>query len=348
MLVQWRSLLHRAALVLLLISVLALGLPQAGQAAPAPSILVKFEILSVKANESITIHTVDFPVRTKFVVRIGEAKQQAAKAAVVAEFNSEKGGAIEATYAIPAELKDKRILGIRIESPDGYYAYDWFFNNTYVYVTDKNQTPELSFSGVKKDKSVTVEGKNLPANTLLGVRVGPYDNFYRSYATLDSVRSDENGKVKFELSLPKAAQGVENVTVRLDGGGRYAINTFKNADGGQAVPANQLVKYEPCKAILFKGLPDLEPREDFDVVWMVQNTSNHDWKEYTVDYAYASGTKMHKREDVHDLSPVKNGDSAFITIDMLAPEQSGYYTTTWKITEADQTLCTFSITVFVK
>ncbi|NLG96289.1 MAG: hypothetical protein GX491_02910 [Chloroflexi bacterium] len=342
------TMITRTALSLVLIAVLSLSFPTSALAAPELAVLVKFDIVETVAHESVTIRTVDFPIRTNFVVRIGEAKKQGVDGIIVAEFNSGAGGEIEATYQLPEEYKDTRILGIRIESADGYYGYNWFFNNTRRLIPDENRQPELVFSGVKKNQSATIEAKNLPARTKFTVRAGPYDRFYSAYVTLDPVQTGLDGSVKFDLQLPEALKDVENITVRLDGAGKYVVDTFKNADGGGKVPQNELVQYTPCQVIMVSPVPALEPRADFDAWWVIQNTGYRDWQEHTVDYSFAGGVKMHKREDVRDLWYVRRGQTATIVIDMLAPETPGYHTTTWKVTQGDNTLCTLSLTVFVK
>jgi hypothetical protein len=48
-------------------------------------------------------------------------------------FNSGTGGTKTFTFDIPAEMQGKRQIAIRIQSTtgSGYFAYNWFYNNTY-------------------------------------------------------------------------------------------------------------------------------------------------------------------------------------------------------------------------
>ncbi len=48
----------------------------------------------------------------------------------VAKLNSATGGSFEATFDIPAELADDERVAIRLEGIGGYFAYNWFWNNT--------------------------------------------------------------------------------------------------------------------------------------------------------------------------------------------------------------------------
>ncbi len=36
-----------------------------------------------------------------------------------------------AVYTIPASLHGLDRIAIRMDSPEGYYSYNWFWNNTY-------------------------------------------------------------------------------------------------------------------------------------------------------------------------------------------------------------------------
>jgi hypothetical protein len=45
--------------------------------------------------------------------------------------NSGNGGSKQFTFNIPAQLKGSYKISIRMQSPSsGYYAYNWFYNNT--------------------------------------------------------------------------------------------------------------------------------------------------------------------------------------------------------------------------
>ena len=48
----------------------------------------------------------------------------------VGETYSGAGGSLTATYSIPKSLRGLDRIAIRLESPSGYYSYNWFYNNT--------------------------------------------------------------------------------------------------------------------------------------------------------------------------------------------------------------------------
>jgi hypothetical protein len=86
---------------------------------------------------------------------------------------------------------------------------------------------------------------------------------------------------------------------------------------------------------------------DFDAIWTVRNLSGYDWRSDSVDYQYISGTKMHKQAGYDLTQTIKDGESAQISVDMLAPDTPGLYNTTWAIVSGSRTLCVLYITVTV-
>jgi hypothetical protein len=50
----------------------------------------------------------------------------------VTTINSGSGGTFTGTYKIPADLAGQGRIAIRLEATSGgYYAFNWFYNNTY-------------------------------------------------------------------------------------------------------------------------------------------------------------------------------------------------------------------------
>ena len=352
----------RALLIILLCAQFVLTVPQPASAAPLTQVTVHFDVVSVVRDASVTIRTRDFPVRTKFTVRIDKVGKWAKNGPVVGELNTESGGVLEATFSLPKQVLGQRILAIRMDSVDGYTADNWFFNRTqnsplYASVQKeqaKNQpvkTPELNFSGVKKNESVTLVGANLPANTSMGVRMGPYDNFYQKYVTLESIQSSADGSLNAIVSIPAALKDVEHIMVRLDGGGKTAIRIFKNVTGGSAVSEQSLIKVIPCTVVNIAPVPELAPGEDFDAVWTVQNTAPWDWKADSINYRFNGGEPMHKYyKDVYGIGPeIKRGWTFDIAIDMIAPDTPGWHKTQWALVleETENIYCTLNISVFV-
>jgi len=89
-----------------------------------------FSIVSVVKGEDVTIHTYNFPKNVEFTVLMGKMWTRGIKGIEVAKLNSGDGGSFEATFDIPAELASDERVSIRLEGTGGYFAYNWFWNNT--------------------------------------------------------------------------------------------------------------------------------------------------------------------------------------------------------------------------
>ena len=79
---------------------------------------------------SVTVQASNFPAGQTFTVRMGEFGTLALGGTVIGTTSSGSGGAFSATYAIPAALAGLSKIAIRMDSPQGYYAYNWFYNNS--------------------------------------------------------------------------------------------------------------------------------------------------------------------------------------------------------------------------
>jgi hypothetical protein len=83
-------------------------------------------------DQSVTIQTYNLPPNDTFVITMGPMGTRGINGYVVASTDSGVGGAQQFSYAIPPELYGSYQISIRIQSPySGYYAYNWFYNNSY-------------------------------------------------------------------------------------------------------------------------------------------------------------------------------------------------------------------------
>jgi len=353
------SKLHRILIVFTVMALVAMALPQAVQAAAGPS----FEIVSVKADESVTVRTKDFPANRVFLVMMDKAGNMGIDGIVVAETNSGPGGSFEATYKIPAELKGVRTIAIRFESTTGgYYTYNWFNNRSQTsepaVLPATSIKPALSVIAVDAGNTAKVRVTGFPANTTFRIRVGPFFTFAREYVVVGTIDSGKGGSFDFTINLPDNLKEGVLAAIRLDSttGSThyYAYNAFWNRDleektstGSselpQALNTCSLVKTEPSNA-------RFSPRWDFDAVWTIKNVSNKDFELGHVDIKFISGTKMQKYGDLFDVSKaVKPGEEVKISVDMLAPSNPGTYTANWALVNSDgKVMCYLPITVTVR
>lgn len=92
-----------------------------------------FSIKAVVRNSTVTIVTSNLPANDTFAVKMNYMGTRGVNGYQVATLASGSGGTQTLTYNIPPELYGQRQIAIRLESTSGsgYYAYNWFFNNTY-------------------------------------------------------------------------------------------------------------------------------------------------------------------------------------------------------------------------
>jgi hypothetical protein len=102
--------------------------PAEEEEAADPGVVPSIRIVEVVQNESVTIETANFPPNQQFTVRMGEMGTEGIGGTVVDTTDSGDGGVFQATYEIPEEFHTQDQIAIRLESPEGFFAFGWFFN----------------------------------------------------------------------------------------------------------------------------------------------------------------------------------------------------------------------------
>lgn len=348
------------AFAVLMILVAAAPMPVVRADAGVPT----FTIVSVKVDESVRIRTSNFPANTLFTVRMDVVGKAGVNGIIVTQTNTGAGGAFEETYAIPAELKGKAQLAIRLESNSGHYAFNWFNNATsgstpVVIPTAAPGVPvtgtgiNIKIAGVTANKTVTIDANNFPANVNFRIRIGPFYNFWKGGEVVGTINSGNGGNFRFSVNLPSVVNNVELVSVRLDSttGGYYAYNAFKNVDAAVVTPGNSPTPVSTVgTCTVTSNVPgSVSKSAEFDARWTIKNTSNKTWDMNNTDYKFVSGTEMHKRDSRYDMpNTVKPGQSITLIVDMVAPKYSGYYSTNWAIVTGGTTLCSLPAQIYVK
>jgi hypothetical protein len=92
----------------------------------------------------------------------------------------------------------------------------------------------------------------------------------------------------------------------------------------------------------------LDPKETFDMGWMVRNTGTAAWDPGTVDFRYFSGRRMHVSERTHLRTSVVPGDTVLLLADMVTPKSSGPYTTVWSLRRGEDDFCHVSLSITVR
>lgn len=89
-----------------------------------------FIITAVSRDQTVTIAAHNFPPQQDFQVFMGQMGTMGVNGTAVTTTNTGKGDDFTATYTIPANLHGQPQIAIRLQSATGYYAFNWFYNNT--------------------------------------------------------------------------------------------------------------------------------------------------------------------------------------------------------------------------
>jgi hypothetical protein len=201
-----------------------------------------FSIVSVVTDTSVTIKTYNFPAHITFTVKMGTYGTRGVGGIVVTTTDSGVGGSFVASYNIPAALKGSTMIAIRLESASsGYYAYNWFNNNSAPAPSPTpgpTPTPAPGYSGIPtfsivsvvKDTSVTIKTKNFPAHDTFKVMMGAYGSLGIGGTVVATTDSGAGGSFTVTYSIPAGLNGSARIAIRLQSSttGYYAYNWFYN------------------------------------------------------------------------------------------------------------------------
>lgn len=90
-----------------------------------------FSITGVVKDNTVTILTNNFPAGYVFNVLMGKMWTQGIGGTLVTTISSGSSGSFTETFSIPDALAGEDRIAIRLEATSGgFYAYNWFYNNT--------------------------------------------------------------------------------------------------------------------------------------------------------------------------------------------------------------------------
>jgi hypothetical protein len=251
--------------IITLALLLSFGNPLPAQAMPTASVIPTFSIVSVVVDTSVTIRTYNFPAHDTFKVLMGKMGTRGVGGIPVATISSGTGGSFTATFNIPSGVQGLYKIAIRLESTSGsgYYAYNWFYNNTAGGSSSGGYSgiPTFSISGVVKDTSVSILTHNFPKNDSFKVLMGNIGTKGIGGIKVTTVNSDGGGSLSFTFNIPDALKGKQKIAIRLQsntGSGYYAYNWFWNNTTGSSGGGG---------SSSYSGFPT------FSIVSVVRNTS---------------------------------------------------------------------------
>lgn len=195
-----------------------------------------FYIESVVEDTSVTIKTLNFPKNVEFKVLMGAYGTKGIGGFLVETINSGEGGVFTDTYSIPVDLKGLNRIAIRLESSSGYFAYNWFWNNTEEAAdpgvpADPGYTgfPSFFITAVDEDNTVTVKTLNFPKDTDFVVTMGKMWTTGIGGYSVSTINSGVGGEFTQTFSVPAALYGLDRISIRLQAAnGYYSYNWFWN------------------------------------------------------------------------------------------------------------------------
>ncbi|HEY57237.1 MAG TPA: hypothetical protein G4O04_01615 [Anaerolineae bacterium] len=226
----WRFVL--AGVIALSVALGGVG-PLAQGATPSYTGYPYFYISSVVADTSVTISPYNFPPNDTFSVTMNYYGTYGVGGWVVDTVTTDASGTLsKTTFNIPAGLAGQTRIAIRLQSPTtGYYAYNWFWNNTVVSIPGYTGYPYFYITTVVQDTSVTIDPHNFTPNDTYKVLMGEYGTLSIGGIEVDTVTTDAGGNLsKTTFNIPAALAGRTKIAIRLESptSGYYAYNWFWN------------------------------------------------------------------------------------------------------------------------
>jgi hypothetical protein len=272
-------------LLILGFSIPAIALANSSQTIPT------FMIIDVQVDKSVTIQTENFPVNDSFTVTMGEFGTSGIGGIVVGTTESGNGGSFKETYNIPAPFKGSERIAIRLQSPtSGYFAYNWFWNNTAEVTPGPTPTPGAGYSGfptfsvlsVVQAKSVTIQTSNLPPDDSFTVTMGKIGTKGIDGISVGSTSSGKGGVLEETYSIPGELASMDLIAIRLQSpiSGYFAYNWFYNtttnntpssppsspaSSGYMGIPTFTITTVVQDKSVTIAGI-NFPPGDTFDVM----------------------------------------------------------------------------------
>ena len=203
------------------------------------SVIPSFSFVSVVTDTSVTIRTYNFPAGDSFNVLMGYMGTRGVGGIQVATIGSGGGGSFTATFSIPAALQGQYQIAIRLQSNtgSGFYAYNWFYNNTTggntggPIIPGYTGYPTFSIASVVRNSTVTIQTYNLPPSNQFQVTMGPMGTRGINGYIVDTINSGAGGSQAMTFTIPSQLNGSHQISIRLQsisGSGYYAYNWFYN------------------------------------------------------------------------------------------------------------------------
>jgi uncharacterized protein YraI len=229
-----------------------------------------------------------------------------------------------------------------VQNPDRSGAC-WLWGQNAVTLGNVNLVPLVTAQPTQAPPALTVSSVSL-------CRSGPAD-YYQQIGTIDAGESvDLLGRDKYSdywlVENPDAS------------GSCWVSGEFASFSGDmdlveEAATPTSVGRREGYACEIVKRSADdaqpISPGADFDLWWEIKNIGTETWAASEVIYRFDTGTPTYKYESSYPLpQEVKPGEKITITVDMIAPDSLGSYTSTWVLLVRDFTICNLPFSIQVK
>lgn len=242
-------------------------------------------IVDVEEDTKVILRTYDYPADQTFTITMGEFGTRGVGGIIVGTVNSGTGGSFLVEATIPAELYDLDMIAVRLESPLGYYSFDWFYNSDgNVPVEPSTSVPDgytgyptFSITDVEKDVDVSISGVNFPPSQNFVVTMGKMWTQGVGGYEVATTPSGDGGAITATYDIPAALHGDYQISIRMESSeGYYAYNWFyNNSTNGTTeppssepyvykIPTTSIVSVEPGVSVTIKTY-DFPPDQIFKV-----------------------------------------------------------------------------------
>ncbi|RME05639.1 MAG: hypothetical protein D6803_08540 [Anaerolineae bacterium] len=188
---------------------------------------------------NVTIAPSNFPPNDTFWVRMNWMGTKGIAGEIVATVTTDASGNLSSkTYNIPSWLAGATQIAIRLESPySGYYAYNWFWNNTTGGSSGTTPPsgyvgyPTFAIAAVTQNTNVTIAPSNFPPNDTFWVRMNWMHTQGIAGEIVATVTTDASGNLSSKTyNIPSWLAGATQIAIRLESphSGYYAYNWFWN------------------------------------------------------------------------------------------------------------------------
>lgn len=185
------------------------------------------EINGTVPGINVSVTPKNFPDGTELLVTMGKMGTKGINGFVIKKIKLE--GALQTSshvIEIPEELSAEKQIAVRVESNNGYYAYNWFYNTT-----SDNDTLSLTIIDSVSNQSATVLFSNFPPNQTFEIMMGEKNSSGINGIIVETLYSGTGGTFQGTFSIPNQLHELKQIAIRAQTNHIdpfYAYNWFYN------------------------------------------------------------------------------------------------------------------------